>query len=204
MTIIGVTHRPSFRLPDHRRRFLAVALLAMCLLVLEAAPTPAAAADPQLSAVRRTTIASVDPEASLRFYRDLLGFTVEYDVVATEPGQLAAFSPGASQGRAIALRRGKRMGGSIGLFHAPGMARSGPCTASAAGGAVAILLLTDDLESLYRRLKAAAVPFVNDPHEYDNQRGKGPIGTFTVFDPDCVRIGFAQIKGETLERSEQR
>jgi catechol 2,3-dioxygenase-like lactoylglutathione lyase family enzyme len=125
----------------------------------------------QLSPVRRTTIASVDPEASLRFYRDLLGFTVEYDVVATEPGQLAAFAPGATKGRAIALRSGEKMGGSIGLFHAPGMKHGGNCKATAAGGAVAILLLTNDLDALYRRLKAAAVPFVNEPHTYDNSRG---------------------------------
>jgi catechol 2,3-dioxygenase-like lactoylglutathione lyase family enzyme len=158
----------------------------------------------QLSPVRRTTIASADPEASLRFYRDLLGFVVEYDVVATEPAQLAAFAPDATQGRAIALRRGDRMGGSIGLFHTPGMKRGGNCKASAASGAVAILLLTNDLGALYRRLKAAAVPFVNEPHTYDAGRGKGPTGTFTVFDPDCVRVAFAQIQRETLEQSERR
>jgi catechol 2,3-dioxygenase-like lactoylglutathione lyase family enzyme len=188
----------------NRQNVPGAALLAVAALVLAAAAAPVSAADPQLSPVRRTTIASADPEASLRFYRDLLGFTVEYDVAATEPGQLAAFAPGASQGRAIALRRGDRMGGSIGLFHATGMKRGGPCSASATAGAVAILLLTDDLESLYRRLKAAAIPFVNEPHEYDNSRGKGPIGTFTVFDPDCVRVAFAQIKRETLEQSERR
>ncbi len=188
----------------NRRNLPAAAVLVVSVFILAAASAPVRAADPQLSPVRRTSIASVDPEASLRFYRDLLGFTVEYDVAATEPGQLAAFTPSASSGRAIALRSGERMGGSIGLFHWPGMKRGGPCQASAAGGAVAILLLTDDLESLYRRLKAAAVPFVNEPHDYDNQRGKGPIGTFTVFDPDCVRVAFAQIRRETLERSERR
>ncbi len=70
--------------------------------------------------------------------------------------------------------------------------------------AIAILLLTNDLAAPYGRLKAAAVPFVNEPHTYYNSRGKGPIGTFTVFDPDCVRIAFAQIKRVTLEQSERR
>jgi len=192
---------PGVSLPQ---KTAATALLAAWTLVFGAAPTAVHAQDVQLSPVRRTTIASVDPEASLRFYRDLLGFTVEYDVVATEPGQLAAFAPGAKKGRAIALRSGEKMGGSIGLFHAPGMKRGGKCMATAAGGAVAMLLLTNDLDALYRRLKAAAVQFVNEPHTYDNSRGKGPIGTFTAFDPDCVRIAFAQIKRETLEQSERR
>jgi extradiol dioxygenase family protein len=84
------------------------------------------------------------------------------------------------------------------------MKRGAKCKATAASGNVAILLLTNDLDALYRRFKAAAVPFVNEPHAYDAGRGHGPTGTFTVFDPDCDRIGFAQIKSETLEQSERR
>lgn len=203
MTHTSITGEQSPGTPRQRRVATALLLIAWTV-VFSATPTPVFAQAVQLSPVRRTTIASVDPEASLRFYRDLLGFTVEYDVVVTEAGQLAAFAPGATKGRAIALRSGEKMGGSIGLFHTPGMKRGGNCKAAAAGGAVAILLLTSDLDALYRRLKAAAVPFVNEPHTYDNSRGKGPIGTFTVFDPDCVRIAFAQIKRETLEQSERR
>lgn len=186
------------------QRAAAAHLLIAFTFGFVAAPAPVLAEDVQLSPVRRTTIASADPEASLRFYRDLLGFTVEYDVVATEPGQLAAFAPGATTGRAIALRSGEKMGGSIGLFHTPGMKRGAKCRSTAASGAVAILLLTNDLDALFRRLKAAAVPFVNEPHAYDAGRGHGPTGTFTVFDPDCVRIAFAQIKRESLEQSERR
>lgn len=163
-----------------------------------------AASETGLSTVRRTTIATADPEASLRFYRDLLGFTVHYDVEVTDLAQLAAFAPGAPKGRAIALRRGEHMGGSIGLFHAPGMKPAGACAASASGGAIAIMLLTDDLDGLYRRLKAAGAPFVNTPHTYDAGKGHGPTGTFTVFDPNCVRVAIAQIQRETLEQSERR
>ena len=162
------------------------------------------AADIRLSTVRRTTIATANPEASIHFYRDLLGFKVEYDLEVTDSAQLKVFAPGASMGRVIALRSGDRMGGSIGLFHAPGMAPAGTCAPSAAGGAVAIMLLTDDLDGLVRRLKAAAAPLLIEPYTYDNGRGKGPIGTFTVLDPNCVRVTFTQIERETLEQSEQR
>lgn len=175
---------------------------AMMLSAFSAQAQPAA--DTGLSTVRRTTIATADPEASLRFYRDLLGFTVHYDVAVTEPAQLAAFAPGATKGRAIALRRGETMGGSIGLFHTSGMTRADACPATAGGGGVAIMLLTDDLGALFRRLKAAKVPFVNSPHTYDAGAGHGPTGTFTVFDPNCVRVAFAQIERETLQQSEKR
>ncbi len=188
-----------------RRLEPAICSVVLALAVLCAATSGVVRADDaRLTPVRRTTIATADPAASLRFYRDLLGFTVEYDVAVTEPAQLAAFAPGATSGRAIALRRGKRMGGAIGLFHAPGMKPVGACEKSAPGGAVALLLLTDDLGALFSRLKAASVPFVNEPHTYDNGKGQGPTGTFTVFDPNCVRVGFAQIERETLEQSERR
>ncbi len=188
----------------NRHRWSIAVLLTATTIVGAAAPLPTSAQDMQLSPVRRTTIASSDPEASLRFYRDLLGMRVEYDLIITDPSQLAAFAPGASQGRAIALRSGEKMGGTIGLFHAPGMKRGGGCDRSAAGGAVAIMMLTGSLDALYRRLKDAAVPFVDEVHNYDNARGKGSIGSFAVFDPDCVRVVFAQIRRETLEQSEQR
>ena len=67
-----------------------------------------------------------------------------------------------------------------------------------------VIIITTGCVKTVNDRHAAAVPFVNEPHTYDSQRGKGPIGTFTVFDPDCVRIAFAQIKRETLQESERR
>ncbi|MDX2144032.1 MAG: VOC family protein [Rhodospirillaceae bacterium] len=157
------------------------------------------AEEPRLTPVRRTTIATADPEASLTFYRDLLGFTVEYDVKVTQPGQLTVFAPGATEGRAIALRQGDKLGGSIGLFHTPGLKPAPTCDKVAGGGATAVLILTDNLSALYDRLSKANVPFVNAPHTYD--RTRGPTDTFTVFDPNCVRVAFAQIQRESLEQS---
>ena len=102
--------------------------LAGALFALGFALSSAAQADEaRLSPVRRTTIATADPEASLRFYRDLLGFVVEYDRAGAGGGRLAGFVPGAKQGRLIALRQGPSLGGSIGLFHAPGIRPAGDC-----------------------------------------------------------------------------
>jgi catechol 2,3-dioxygenase-like lactoylglutathione lyase family enzyme len=187
-----------------QRASRGVRLAAQVALTLGCATAPplAVAEGPALTPVRRTSIVTADVDASLRFYRDLLGFTVEYDVEATQPAQLAAFAPGAVKGRAIALRRGARLGGSIGLFHVEGLAPVGACPLTAPAGSVGILLLTDDLDAMYRRLKDAGVPFINEPHTYAYDRG--PTETFTVFDPNCVRVAFARVRNETLEESERR
>jgi catechol 2,3-dioxygenase-like lactoylglutathione lyase family enzyme len=155
---------------------------------------------PRLSPVRRTTIATADPEASLKFWRDLLGFVVEYDQAIDDRDTLSLYLPGARRGRVIALRQGERLGGSIGLFHAPEVAAAGPCRPGQvrAGGA-SVLLLTDDLAAIRRRLEAAGVPFVAAPVAYSKSRG--PTDAFTVFDPNCVRVAFAQIHAEALDES---
>lgn len=154
---------------------------------------------PELTPVRRTTIVTADPEASLRFYRDLLGFTVEYDQRVTDSGTLALLAPGATEGRAIALRYGEKLGGSIGLFWTPGLPKQAECVSPALPGAVSVLLLTDDLATLRAQLDTAGVPSVTPTASYNESRG--PTDVHAVFDPNCVRVSIAEIKNETLEES---
>ncbi|MSO97228.1 MAG: VOC family protein [Rhodospirillaceae bacterium] len=161
---------------------------------------PALADEARLSPIRRTTIMTAAPEASLRFYRDLLGFSVEYDREVTDGGQLALISPGAKKGRAIALRQGAKLGGSVGLSWVDNIKpRATACDDAAVAGAAAMLILTDNLQAVYAKLRAAKVPFVSVPVTYDQTRG--PTDAFTVFDPNCVRVAFAQIQNETFEQS---
>ncbi|MDX2221637.1 MAG: VOC family protein [Rhodospirillaceae bacterium] len=170
------------------------------IAVLAAGGATAQTDDARLSPVRRTTIMTADPDASLRFYRDLLGFTVEYDVTVTDPGQLSLISPGATRGRSIALRQGARLGGSIGLSWTDNLQPgAGACEKTGRAGAVGILILTDNLAALHRTVKAAGVPFLADDVRYDQSRG--PTDAFTVFDPNCVRVAFAQIQRESFEQS---
>lgn len=154
---------------------------------------------PELTPVRRTTIVTADPDASLRFYRDVLGFTVEYDRMVTDTGTLALLAPGALEGRAIALRYGEKMGGSIGLFWTSGLPAQTACVSPASPGAVSVLLLTDDLARMRARLDAAGVPGVTPTASYDQSRG--PTDVYAVFDPNCVRVAIAEIKNETLSES---
>lgn len=182
-------------------RRIAAYLLCAAVLMPQTlmAQGPQADSTPELTPVRRTTIVTADPEASLRFYRDLLGFTVEYDQRVTDTGTLALLAPGASEGRAIALRYGDKMGGSIGLFWTPGLPAQKPCVSPALPGAVSVLLLTDDLATLRAQLEAAGVPSVTPTASYNQSRG--PTDVHAVFDPNCVRVAIAEIKNETLDES---
>lgn len=172
-------------------------ILATLFAALTAIPTPAELADGLVSPVRRTTIATADPEASLRFYRDLLGFTVEYDIEVTDPNQLALFDAEATRGRAIALKQ-DTLAGSIGLFWSPSL-RAEPCGGRAKTGAVALLLLTKQLDALEERMREAGVPFLSSPRTYAASRGE--TRALTVLDPNCVRVAVAEIVDEPLEES---
>jgi catechol 2,3-dioxygenase-like lactoylglutathione lyase family enzyme len=150
--------------------------------------------------VRRTTIVTADLEASLAFYRDLLGFTIEWDVTSTEVGSVAFFPAGTEEGRAVALRQGPLLGGSIGLVWAPGVKPpASPCAMPAPAGSVALLMLTDDLPGLRARLEKAGVKTVAPKVSYENSRG--PTEAFAVYDPNCIRVTFAYKRDETLEQT---
>lgn len=174
----------------------AVALTIMTLF----GPASATADEARLSPIRRTTIMTADPDASLRFYRDTLGFTVEYDRIVEDPNQLALVAPGAKKGRTIALRQGAKLGGSVGLSWFDNLkTMSGACDPAPVAGTTSMLILTDNLQAVYAKVKANGTPLISAPVAYDQTRG--PTDAFTVFDPNCVRIGFAQIQKETFEQS---
>jgi catechol 2,3-dioxygenase-like lactoylglutathione lyase family enzyme len=183
----------------HRSAAAGLLCAALMAPLMTAKIVSAQGLKPNLTPVRRTTIVTSEPEASLAFYRDLLGFEVEYDRTVTDTGTLALLAPGASEGRAIALRYGPTLGGSVGLFWTPGLPPQKACVSPAEPGAVSILLLTDDLATLRARLDAAGVPPAGPTTSSDQSRG--PTDVYAVFDPSCVRVSIAEIKNETLEES---
>lgn len=172
----------------------ALWLIFCCLVEI----APATAID--FTPIRRTTIVTADIEASLAFYRNLLGFAVEWDVRSTEVGSVAFFPPGSPEGRAVALRQGPRLGGSVGLVWAPDVLPPKlPCPMPAPAGSVAILILVNDLVALRARLKEAGITPVAPAVSYENSRG--PTEAFAVYDPNCVRVTFAYKQNETLDET---
>lgn len=154
----------------------------------------------EFTPVRRTTIVTADLEASLAFYRDLLGFTIEWDVQSTKVGSVAFFPPGTQERHGIALRQGPRLGGSVGLVWAPDVVPVElPCPMPAPAGSVALLILTDDMPALKKRLDTAGVVTVGQEVAYENSRG--PTEAFAVYDPNCIRVVFAFKKKETLQET---
>ncbi|MBL8628238.1 MAG: VOC family protein [Rhodospirillaceae bacterium] len=155
----------------------------------------------RVSPVRRTSIMTSDMAASLTFYRDTLGFTVEYDKIIENPDELNLVAPGAKKGRVIALRQGTKLGGSVGLSWFDNMKprAAQACDPAPVVGATSLLVLTDNLQAVYAKLRTINVPILSAPVGYDQSRG--PTDAFTVFDPNCVRVAFAQIKKEAFDQS---
>jgi catechol 2,3-dioxygenase-like lactoylglutathione lyase family enzyme len=150
-------------------------------------------ADPvPVSPLRRATQLVADVDAVLPFYRDLLGFRVLYDVVGTNPAQLRLLGLPAAKSRLVALEspRTDVEGGLVGLLQ---ILDPAPDIDFSTGNRVALLLLTDDAQGLYARLKAAGVTMLSELESYKAARSEGTTYAFTVADPAGTRISFAQL-----------
>lgn len=143
--------------------------------------------------VRRTTLVVADLEPSLRFFRDLLGMRIVYDVTVDDPTQLALLGEGVGPGRAVALTGGESVQGSIGLFapRAPtGTSEPESCPAPGAPGTASLLFLTAQITPLHNRLAAAGARIVSPPVTY-RQQGRG-FAAFSAYAPACVLVVFAE------------
>ena len=169
--------------------WLGTLALACC-----AAPAAEPVTDMDISALRRATQLVSDVDAVLPFYRDLLGFRVVYDLENTNPAQLRLIGIEAKRSRVVALQSQRRdiPGGLVGLVQ---ILDPVPDVDFTVGNRVALLLLTDDAQALYERLKSAGVTMLSAVESYEASRTPGVTYAFTVEDPAGTRISFAQIVG---------
>lgn len=147
-----------------------------------------------ISALRRTTVLVADPEDSLRFYRDLLGFEVGYDQLVDDPEQLRLLGLDAVRVRAITLLAPGLpgvTGATIGLAQV--FTADGVFTPPAERGIV-LMFRVGNADALYRRVQAAGVPVVSSPAGYSESMG--PTTAFTVLDPAGNRLSFAEVPGD--------
>jgi catechol 2,3-dioxygenase-like lactoylglutathione lyase family enzyme len=115
------------------------------------------------------TLAVKDVKRSIAFYSKTLGLKVEID----------------SAPDFAMVRAGG--GGTIGLLAARHAVPKGTKAATKAQhAAIHVELSTDDLDGLYRRLKARGLRFSEPPHDEEWERSA------SAFDPDGYTIEFAQ------------
>jgi catechol 2,3-dioxygenase-like lactoylglutathione lyase family enzyme len=165
----------------HRARPIA-ALVAALLLSLGA----------QGATLARATLTVTDLEASLAFYRDLLGFRVaarmDYDTPALR--RMFRIPPGATP--TLVLLDGEGQPRALGLVAADGLAVDREANRS---HAPALVVNTDAIAEVDRRLRAAGTPVVVPPTPLRAFDGR-VIGTEAMYlDPDGVRIVLFDVAG---------
>ena len=129
------------------------------------------------------TLAVASVRRSVKFYREMLGFTV---VVDSAPDFAL-------------VRAGGKGGGTIGLLalrHAVGGKAKRVTPAMRAG--VHLELATGDLDGLYEKLKARGVEFDEPPHDEPWERSA------TARDPDGYALELAQGRRGATLRSGRR
>lgn len=185
---------------DRPLRPLAVACLLAAMLtgVIPGAHSESPVTRKGISAVRRVNQLVGDIDAVLPFYRDLLGFRVVYDVENSDRNELSLLGVPATRARVVALEAPRRdiAGGLLGLIQIIDPVRD---LGAESYSRTSLLLLTDDADALFTRLKDAGVKILSGMTSYEAARTPGTTHAFTVADPTGVRITFAQLAGPVPE-----
>jgi catechol 2,3-dioxygenase-like lactoylglutathione lyase family enzyme len=140
--------------------------------------------------LQRATITVSDADASIRFYRDLLGFKVSSDSHYDTPVLRAMFHIPPGIKPRLVLLDGMQGDGQIqpralGLVAAEGLVIDAQANRL---NAPALVLTVTDMDSVHQRLQAAEVETVQAPTELLGFNGK-PIGREAMYlDPDGIRI----------------
>ncbi|MCS6800379.1 MAG: VOC family protein [Chloroflexota bacterium] len=142
--------------------------------------------------VRRANVIVRDMEASLRFYRDLLGFTVFFDDVVSAGAGGRILNVPCRAARMVVLRADEGTVGMIGLMELQDAAGLAPPIEPAAVrlGEPFLALQSDRFSELVERLEAAGVQFVNHPAEFQVQGRR--VREFAVRDPDGLMINIIE------------
>ena len=169
----------------------------LCGLMLAASATLASAAAPEVAiadapgVVRRTTLVVHDMEASLRFYRDVLGFTVWLDSRSkTTADSLPMGVPIGSPSHLVIMKGRHPWIGMIGLLQY-GAAQPLPAVPTQLHAGDAITMIeTRELAAIYARMQRAGTPIHKPPisSEVTGAGGARWQATFLfAFDPDGFR-----------------
>jgi pimeloyl-ACP methyl ester carboxylesterase/catechol 2,3-dioxygenase-like lactoylglutathione lyase family enzyme len=184
------------------RLALAAAFVVPLAAVL-ALPSAALAAEPPV--VRRTTLVVHDLDASIRFYRDVLGYSVWLRNEGTVgPDSLPSAAPPGAPTR-FAIMKGRHPWlGMVGLLQY-GAARPLPDPpAQLVPGDAILMLEVQDLDAIHVRMRAAGTPVLRPPRTSDVTGAGGAKWTATflfAWDPDGHLLEINQRRGDTRAES---
>ena len=140
------------------------------------------------SVVRRSTLIVHDADASIRFYRDILGFSVWLENRGTvTPKSLPSDAPIGAPSRFVIMKGKHPWVGMIGLLQYGDVQKLDAGPAKLAPGDVVLMIETDDLDGAYERMKAAGTRILRPPEttEVTGAGGQKWTASFVfAFDPD--------------------
>ena len=120
-----------------------------------------------VSSMTRATIFVRDVQESLRLYRDLLGLKVRVDTIV-EGDRINAIMGTDGYGlRAVILQSGDSIIGNVGIYEIIGddrnMLRPPSDRIDTATGDFAVVFITNDIDSLTEKIRAAGYPLISPP-----------------------------------------
>jgi catechol 2,3-dioxygenase-like lactoylglutathione lyase family enzyme len=144
------------------------------------------------TSIRRTTVLTDDMTASLRFWRDGVGYEIWYDGTFPLTGPALFGLADGTRARVVALRGGEsQRDGMIGLMQFLGVTLPrAPREPFPAIGATVILINTDRIFELHDRLLGLGFS-ASEPFHLDVPDRAGVI-EMTAMDPNGARCSFAQ------------
>lgn len=140
----------------------------------------------QGATLSRATLSVSDADASLAFYRDLLGFTVSSRADYDTPAMRRMFAiPEGSTPTLILLDASDGQPRALALVTAPGL---GVDADSNRTSAPALVLTTTEMDRIHRDMLAAGVPVVQPPTPLLDFRQQLMGREAMYLDPDGIRI----------------
>lgn len=146
--------------------------------------------------VKRTTLVVRDIQESVVFYRDILGMTVWYDDEVVLSGVGLAGGKKGDRTRLIIMQCEDPVVGMIGLLQFTDPPLEAPPVPTSVGiGSIVFVMQSDDVHSVYRKLKAADAHVHAEPHSFEITGHDGQhlkMTSISFFDPDGYFIELNQ------------
>jgi pimeloyl-ACP methyl ester carboxylesterase/catechol 2,3-dioxygenase-like lactoylglutathione lyase family enzyme len=162
-----------------RCRLFVLLLCACCTTLASAAPE---------TVVRRTTLIVHDIDASIEFYRDVLGFELWLDLPGTvTDNSLPSTARTGDPSRFVIMKGRDPWIGMVGLLQYGPPRPVPPAPARLVPGDAVLMLETRDLEAIHARMRAAQTPILRElrTSEVTGADGSSWTASFLfAFDPD--------------------